>query len=375
MIALALVACSLDLTTEPPPEPATPWTIPDLWSGAAPSGTRLTVEAVVISPRATHAATFYVQHAGGGPYSGLQVHVGDGIHEWPPPVGTPVAITGTATMFAGGPTMWLDEREDLEVLGPPVEPEAPPFTDDPAQVWSLVTVPALVVTSSVDPAGIASIDLGWRIRPDFGVPTPGWNRAGALVGVQALAFALLMRTPDDWSGDWEGDPPVAVADVSGLQGLVDGTPVAVSGLGQATPWSRGDRYALLQDASGAGVWVDAEGFGAPDSVEGDVGDWLGEVRYGGDGPRLRVWTDPVPTGVRAPIHHAGDPLAAPENSLVTTSVAGLLPVGPKGDRYADPWLLDDRFVPLDQLPDPALITGATRVDGAGVLRLAVLEAE
>lgn len=372
MIALWLASCSVEIRSEPDPEPAPVWTIPEVWAFEAPSGSRLTIaEAVVISPRTAMGATFYVQHPGGGPGSGLQVHVGDGIHEWPPPIGTPVLLRGVTTMFAGGPTLWLDDRNDLVVLGPvePVEPVA--FADDPLQVWSLVRATDVVVTSSVDPAGIATTNLGYRLRPDFGVPTPGWNRSGDVVGVQSLAFALLMRSVDDWTGDWEGDPPL-VTDLPGLHGLPDGTPVSVAGLVQATPWSRGDRYAVVQDTSGLGVWVDAEGFGAPASVEGDVGDWLGEVRYGGDGPRLRVWTDPSPAGTRDVVTYTDDPDLAPPGSLITTVVSGLQPIGPKGDRNAPPWLLDDRFVPLDDLTDPDVVRGAVRLDGDGIRRLAVL---
>lgn len=381
MTLLWLLACG-PLPVDEPLDPLVqdttpgPLDIPALWAGAFPSNTRITLpEAVVISPVTADGTTFYVQHPGGGPASGLQVKLGDGLSDWPPPVGSRVSLTGTTILFNGGPTLWLKDEDDLRLLPGTTEPVAVPFSDDPTLVWTLVHAEDVVVTSAVDPAGLADTSLGQRLRPEFGTPTPGWNRTGDLVAINALASGLLLRSEADWSGDFEGDPPIdAVIGTGQLIALADGTPVTIPDLAQATPWSTGDRYALLQDADGDGLWVDTEGFGTLGSEAGTVGTWTGEIRYGGDGFRLRAYTPVLvdDTQTRGPVIYGGPVENTPAASLVFQTVTDLTPTGPRGDRSSAVWLLDNRFVDLDALTDPDDVYGAVRVDGEGVWRLAVL---
>ena len=371
---LLLSACNVGVLTTPVDEPAGPTTIPGLWAGEVPSSTRVTIgEAIVTSPLAAGETTFYVQHPGGGLQSGLQVVLADSIPDWPPPVGTPIQLTGTQIQFAGGPTLWLDDRDDLRILGDPVPPVATPWSDDPDLIWALVEASDVTITSSVDPSGIATTSLGQRLRPDFAVPTPGWNRVGDLTAINGLALSLLLRTSEDWTGDLQGDPAV-VATLEDLPGMADGTPVILEGMVQATPWSRGERYALLQNDSGTGFWIDAEGFGAPPTTEGDRGTWTGQLRFGGDGMRVRVWDDPTIELVGQPIlTFTGEPDDAPQGAIVQDTVAELLAIGARGDRLCDDWLLDNRFQLLGSMSDPDEVVGVVRIDAQQTRRLAVLD--
>lgn len=346
--------------------------IPDLWAGRVASDVRVTIqEAIVTSPLTAGGTTFYVQHRGGGPRSGLQVQLFDSLPGVPPPVGTPIRITGTQIQFAGGPTMWLSAQSDLEVLGPPEEPALTEFSDDPELIWALVHASDVTITSSVDPVGIASTDLGQRLRPDFDTRTPGWNRTGDLTAINGLALALLLRTDADWTGEMAGDPALLTT-LGELPDLPDGTPVVVQDVVQATRWSRGGRYAVIQDASGTGFWVDTEGFGTPPSLWGDAGSWSGQLRFGGDGMRLRVWDDPEITGTGPVAIWQGDPNDAPQGAIVDDTVTELLGIGARGDRLCDDWLLDNRFELLGELTDPDDVRGAVRIDAQEIRRLAVL---
>ncbi len=198
----------------------------------------------------------------------------------------------------------------------------------------------------------------------FGVG-PGFGRAGDLTGI-LTGDRISARTADDWTGALDGDPPIGV-DLSDLDTLSDGTPVALSSLLQVTPWDRSGRWIVVQDEAGAGLWIDTEAWGLrPGSDLGTVADWEGELRRDPDGPYLRAWREPLPTGAQRPAQLGPERV---DGALISTTISGFglgegEPITDQGD------LLDDRFVDLADLPDPASVTAVVR--GVDPARLAVL---
>ena len=366
-LLLALIGCADPRPVEYGAPPTAPLTIRDLWLGANPAGV-ITLEAITISPVTAGDAGFYVQQEGGGPASGMYVQLGDGTADRVPEVGTPIRIRGEWTRFGEPPVLMVSDEDDIQIRGEPIVPAATRFRADDRLVFSLVKAQGVQITSPVDPAGLAWTSLGARIRPDFGIPAPGYGRTGELVGIRGQASAILLRSEDDWSGDWESDPPLTM-DIAAIPGLPDGFYVTVHDLTLVTA---GDRYAVLQDADGNGLWLDAEGFGLPDLAIGDVASWTGEVSHSSDGPVLRVWEPPVVTAFRDPVLYAGDPAVAPDGTWLVTAVTGLGETGPRGDRGADGWLLDNRFTDVTTLTNGTVVEGVVRVDRNEIRRLAVL---
>lgn len=363
---LAWLACSVELPLETDEDvPAVPVTVGDLWNGKVGFGGRATTVPVqVVSPRDRTGTWFFAQKPEGGPHSGLRVELGGVLNGWPPPVGTMVELTGIVVSGAGAPTLQLRDRDD-QVVHVGIEPvlTAPIVAFD--TYYALVEVPDLTITSAPDPGGEADTDGAPRLGGMFGAPAPGWGRTGTLVGIHVGVF-VSPRGPDDWSGDFPGDPPVPVTAGAVFDGsLAEGTPVVLADVVQAVGWSRDGRATLLQDAAGDGVWVDAGGWGVDaHSAEGDVGTWVGEVRAeSDDGPLLKVWDAPERTGSRTPVVSAD----LEDGALLTGVLTGL--DGPDG--YGA-WktdqgpVLEDLFAELVDLPDPIEVTGPVRVHEDGV---------
>lgn len=366
--ALLLAACTLDARTVPEPE-VLPTTVADL-RGSPLTGARVTLaEVQVTSPRTADGAAFFVQDPGGGPGSGLKVAIGGAIWEWPPPIGTPVSLTGRVSQTENGPVLTLRDIDDTERLGDPEPVVATPWEEGPLG-YDLTTVGPLTVTSAVDPAGRADTSGPVGLGSAF-LPAPGWATEGTATGILA-GDSLSLRTEADWTGPFVGSPPLEVTlDDLRSGALPEGTPVVVHDLLQISPWSRGNRWAALQDPLGNGLWVDAEAWGV-EAEPGRVGSWLGEVRGDGDGLRLRVWTAPEVTGEGTPALSS----ALRDGDLVVARVTEVQPPDPYGDRPARVGsravILDDRFRPLDDLPTEGLVRAVARESPDG-LRLAVLE--
>ncbi len=337
--------------------------VADLWALEVPSGATVTVDVVVTSPRTLAGDAFFARDVAGGELAGLRVELGGILDDWPPAPGTPVQLTGVWTARNLGPELYLASSANGLVLGD-AAPLAPrPWHPGLTLGQDLVEVRGVVVTSAVDPAGQADTDSALGIGGCFGV-SPGYGRGGTLVGIQ-VAGRVCARSPADWSGELDGDPPEPV----GIDEAItrpDGAWVTLDDLVLATPWDRGGRWALLQDPAGQGLWVDAEAWGLSAQVApGDVGSWTGEVRYDLDGPYLRAWLPPELAGVREPelVQEIVD------GALVEVTVSGLGAPDDLGEvPTAEGLVLDDRFVDLGDLPDPAFVRGAVR----GAVRLAVV---
>jgi len=241
--------------------------------------------------------------------------------------------------------------------------------EDPALNFALVQAVDVRITSDVDPTGRADA-TGLGFAMDFGVSPPGYNREGEATGILREG-RLSLRQPSDWTGDPVGDPPVSTT-VEAIRGgeVAEGTPVVLDEMVQIAPWSRGGQWTVIQEASGAGLWVDAEAWGVS-GAEGDQGTWVGEVRDVNGGLRLRTWTDPTVFGAASPLDGDGD-----DGDRVRASLVGLDGPDAYGEWHANGWIVDDRFLSLDDLEDGSEVLGVVRDDGTSdAPRLAVTDLE
>ncbi len=365
LLALLTVGCALIVPEEE--QAGIRYVSPtELWEGEVDNGIWVVLEDVVVtSPRAADA--FYVQERGGGPGSGVRVDLTNALNNWPPDMGTPMSVYGPVFLSDEGPSITLHDHQSAGVLGVPESPVAVDWSDDPQLAYALVVATQLRITSAVDPIGRAD-STGPQLAADFGVQPPGFNRVGDATGVLA-GGRISLRDPTDWSGEFVGDPPTetTIADVRNGS-FADGTPVMVLEGLQIAPWSRGERWTAIQDPAGDGLWVDAEFWGVGGS-QGDMGVWTGEVRTDGEGLRLRVWADPVVSGVGLPIEGGGD-----DGDLVRTTLAGLSGPDDYGEWLSADWIVDDRFLDLEDLASNPSVLGIVREDQtAGARLLAVIE--
>jgi len=365
MLALLILACSVSLPLED--EEGIPYVgVAELWEpDAFEAGTWVVLDEVLVtSPRAEDA--FYVQDRGGGTHSGARVELAGALNNWPPPVGTPVRLYGPITVDERGPVLQLREHQSGISLGEPELPTAVPWADDPALSYALVRAEGLRMTSATDPSGQAD-STGPSFSADFGVMPPGYDRVGDATGIFARG-RLSLRDDLDWTGEREGAPPVSTTIAAIRAGeLAVGTPVEIADALQIAPWSRGGRWTAIQDGAGAGLWVDAEGWGVS-GAEGELGSWIGEVRDDGEGLRLRTWTDPLVVGTAVPVEGSGE-----DGDRIRTTLTDLQGPDAYGDWSAAGWTVDDRFLVLDDLPSLPVALGIVRDSTAGEPpRLAVI---
>jgi hypothetical protein len=333
--------------------PEAPMTIGQLWDPGVDSSSIVTVEAVVTSGRTAAGDAFYAQAPGGGPRSGLRVALQGALVRWPEPVGTRVALTGAVTYSAGRPILWLRDDDDGAALGASEAVIDELGGED--QGFGLVRAPGVTVESAVDPAGRADLSTGADLCGAFGALDLAWQAVGDLVGI--LDIDLCPRGPEDWTETTRGRP-WPVLDLESARAVADGTPVVLSGVLQAAPWSTDGRWTVLQDpATGVGLWVDAEATGVA-GAPGLLATWLGEIRHDDDGPRLRTWLPALlPKDAASPVTQD-----VPEDGARVAAIAtGLGPIDAFGDRAtAEGWVLDDRFGSLDALADPAEVVAWVR---------------
>ncbi|MEQ1504453.1 MAG: hypothetical protein ABMB14_19585, partial [Myxococcota bacterium] len=246
-----LAGCTVLGTSNPVVE-ALPVRVAALWDPTAVGQTVVVGPVVVTSPRTVDGGSFWVADPEGGRRSGLRIDLGPGI-EAPPSTGVEWALTGTV-VATDPPALALADDADADVfdagsldqgsLDEAPDPVVAPYADDPELAGALVHAGPLTVTSPPDPLGRADTSLGVAIGGRFGV-SPGWNRTGELTGILD-GDAISARSPDDWTGDLDGDPPLDVG-LDALGTLADGASVTIGDLVLATPWSRDLREAVVQD--------------------------------------------------------------------------------------------------------------------------------
>ncbi len=362
----SLFGCAVGPTDDTDRLPEEPVSIAELWEGTAPTGNITLEDVVITSARSVTGTHAFAQAPQGGHKACLRIDIPTIVAGFPPPVGTPVRLTGTWFMGRSAPQVTVDRVEDYEVLGEPAEVVVTAYSSRDTLGGCLVAVEGLTVVSGVDPTGRADTAAGLVLGGTFGV-TPGYGAEGDAVGILSESGVLAVRSEDDWTGELEGRPPQPVA-LAGVDEVGEGTWSRVEAVVQAAPWSRDGRWTVVQDAAGVGLWVDTEGWGLErDTVEGDVVDWVGEVRHEG-GRRLRTWEAPTLVGTALPLE-TDDVVDAARLAVAVESVGE---VEADGSRLAGGWRLDDRFVDLASLYPPATIIGIVREVGDD-RRLAVVE--
>jgi len=193
-----------------------------------------------------------------------------------------------------------------------------------------------------------------------------------LAGVVQDDGAIAPRFRADWTGDVGPSTPRqrSVRDLLLGDGVV-GMTARVTGV-QATPWSRDGRWTVLQDPlSGLGLFVDTEGRDVDRTTT--VGSrlvWTVQVGVINGQVQLRAWQDASVSGHQA-VTEAGQ---WRHGALVTDLVDGITAPDARGERaVGEDLILDDRFMDLSEVPDPAVVRGVVD-DARGTRRLAVLQA-
>jgi hypothetical protein len=296
----------------------------------------------VATGRALGTGMVYLQD----PEGGRLVEVRPGrVDGWPPPVGTDI----TARLFWVGsariPVMWLSTPADLLDVRPGGELRMLEAPEDPP-VFALARWTGVRVLSDADPSGRAQTSLGRDLVDRFGTLLPGRTSAGALTGIVLASGDVAPRTREDWDGPLRAPPPVETTLAALRAGAhADGEQVQLLAT-QVAPWSRGQRYTVIQDAVGEGMWIDAEGFGHGVGAPGQLGWWTGQVARDGQVVYLRSWTPPDLQGPGAIVGSGGED----DGALVEITVSGLGAPDRLGERTtAEGWVLDDRFTDLTGL--------------------------
>ena len=332
------------------------WPVADVWSGKLEPGAEVPIGPAVVLTPLSPSGQLWIGDPQGGGNSGLRIDV-EGFPPYIPPVGTHVVVTVTIDPWETAPSATLEDNDDVEVLGVSSEPVVSPWSEDAGLVNTLVEA-RVRITSPPDPLLRADTDAGFALDGLFGVRPASYGASGDLVGIVTEPTRVALRDDHDWTLTAVGtDRSYTTIDAIRAGEHPDGTWVQLDGVVQVSGWSRDGRYAVVQDADGDGLWVDAEGFGVGGSGAGDVVTWLGEVRRDGEGLRMRTWWDPVVTGSADPILRQG----LVDGALVLRTVADLS--GPDGFgtwMTGDGLYVDDRFVDLSDLYDPSEVEAVVR---------------
>jgi len=355
-IAVFLLACN-------PAPPATPAestvSIPDMWASTNPTHDRTRLDEVVVtSPLSVDRQYFYVQHPGGGHRSGLRVHLGGTVHPLPAP-GAIITLTGEWTEATPGPTLRLDNQTDLVEHTDSTAPVSVNWREDTDLLYALTELSDIAILSMPDPTGRADTNHSdVHLANDFGASPPGYLATGILTGILTTTTRLSPRTGEDWTGSMVDEPPVVaqVAQIASGQ-FAEGTWVELENVVQACPWSKGDRYTVLQDPdTGQGIWLDSEGWVLSGSM-GDQGSWRGEIRTRPWGPALRSWWPPDH-------HDAMDPILsthAESGAMLNATLSQ-----PTGPNALGEWQTDEGYTLINlhlnliDLSDPLTAIGVVR---------------
>lgn len=303
---------------------------------------------------------------------GVEVRRGARFDGWPPPLGTTLTLRAVYGGPAPAPVLYVRSADDVEVHGAGAAPVVVLAPEPPLTTFSLARWTGLRITSPTDPTGRAASSAGFELEDRFRVGLPGLGNSGTLTGIVLPGGTVAPRTSEDWAGTVEAGL-AAVSTIAAVRGgLVPAGAALVIEAVQATPWSRGDRYLVLQDADGLGLWLDAEGFSDGVGAAGQVGLWQVELRSYGDQPRLRAWLPRTATGSR----QVRLSVELSDGALVERAVSGIGPPDETGERTtAEGWWLDDRFVSLDEIGEAATVRAAVEVRPDDSVRLAVLSFE
>lgn len=359
-LLMALACTGQVLPDESVEGPTNVRSVGELYAAGAVPGQYVVQPLVVMSGPTADGLRTYVQDPATG--QGLEVRLGGYVPSWPPAVGTQVSLRA----YVQGQVAFIDGEADVTVVDqgvPLVVADAP---DDP-RAFQLVRYQDVGVVTDPDPAGRADLDIGLSLDGRFGTALPFRGNRGTLTAVVTEDQGLALRDTSDWQGSWE---PGVVLDIT-LRDLLAGR-VALGATvrlsaSMATPWSLDGQTTLLQAPGGLGIWLEREGFEHPQASKNEAGLWTGQVRWRGGAWYVRSWW-PVEIVGRTPTLRA-EGLA--HGVVVDLEVSGLGPVDAYGDRTTEQgWVLDGRFMALDDLPDPVVVRAA--VDGTlGQVRLAV----
>lgn len=327
-------------------------------------------EATVISPPSIGDGTVWVQDPEWG--HGLAVRRAGHVPEWPPPMGARVRLAGFLGGTRAAPVLWVEGRRGVGVLDE--GPTPPRVFDSPSAplAWTLTRWEGLRVLADPDPAGRALLSIDRELDGRFGVALPGFGSEGDLVGIVMEDGAVAPTTNQDWTGPVGPSAPLERTVRQLLLGEGDlGMTARLHGV-QATPWSEGGRWTVVQDpASGVGLFVDAEAWGVSTrSKPGDEVRWVVQVTVLGRQILLRTWHDPEVVG-ESEVTEAQNPR---HGALWVDQVAGVQDPDRFGHRLTSSGLLlDSRFMDLADLPDPAWVRGVLDLSREPP-RMAVIEA-
>jgi hypothetical protein len=351
--SLLALGCASPTTADEPGAPGS-IRIADLWENQDYDGLWVKVgEAQISSGRLAFAPAFYVQEASQSAPLGLRVDLHGLVNLWPPPVGTLVELTGVIAYVDEAPRLALAANDDGIALGTAEivfnnSPESYPL-------HSLVSIAEPTVSSEADPSGRADTDAGLGLESSFGVAPPSWDNSGQVSGIVTSPGRLSLRSAEDWQGTSVLTHPLAASLAEIRSGAIaDGTPVSLEAL-QGTPFSADERWAVLQDTEGRGIWLDTGFWALSRPHVGTLGNWLVEVREGGG--LLRAWNSPEITGTGSPL--ISD--SAANGALIIATLEELGPPDSTGERLSDSYLVDDRFVDIEEWAAPLTVEGAVRI--------------
>lgn len=375
MLPVLLLACAPPPAADPPAdtgvEVEAPVPVGDL--PGTSFAARIRVGPVVVtSPVTRDRARFYVADPTSG--EGLEVRLGGRFADDVPPVGTLATVTLVWVGPDDAPAGWIGSPDDVVPDGGFVTPRVADSPDAPA-AFTLARWPDVAITSVLDPTGRAATSIGRPLVAAFAAPLPDVGNRGAVTGVVLADGGVAPRV----EADWEGSRTVAERLEGTLAELLDGAyaegvRVRVAGT-QAGPWSRDQRFTVLQDEAGRGLWIDAEAFGVRTTVPRDSGLWTVEARRDDDGWSGRLWAEPElgeRQDLRITFPALGEPLPV-RGTLVEGVVTEVGPADAGGERpVAEGFVLDDRFVDLGALPPTVRVRGLV-VDAGTVAVTRVVE--
>lgn len=316
---------------------------------------------VVVTSDQTDEGAFWVQDAGGGPWSGVYVYLYEDVAAAVSVNrGDVINIAGSMVEFYDLTELTVGSAGDVEVVGS-ATPSADLLTEAPAD-WEtyegcLITLDAPTATSDESQYGEVETDYGIKLDDDlydYSIASgEGFETITGLVTYSYEEWKLLPRDALDLSGgNGGGDPtPASVAEVqTGVTGTVQLTGViATTGTNLS-----GDGFFVQDDGGGewSGVYIYSDAVGDLGINEGDVLDITGSVTEYYDLTEIVISdaSDVVVTGSGSPTAYAVASAPADWESLegVLITAQGLSLTGDPDEYGESPtdWgdlVLDDMF--------------------------------